>query len=576
LLPSGLVSFSKKWHSGGSRVGIHVTGDGKQVSAGFGARKDPGPEGSGDWGVVRAGGDGSVATNRAVVAAVALFGAIVVWALVNLLVEGATFWVIENEKVRGGEEAASALARLFGALVLGLFLADETGKRIRWVAAGLVVLGTAHLTFGYIEPTVQDAQPELNEALYEGWVAMTFACSLFALGLLPRTPPRPLVWAMTVVPAALVVGYIVVFELIGGEDWMPHLASVEETHATPAFESSFAWLTPWHWTIWTVPLALAMVALFGAFWQSRRGLLRGWLLFAMVLMAGSLLHEYLWPSSYNSNVVTTADILNLAFAGVVAIGGVVELRKVAAQRAALLADERERVRRLGELATLRADFSAMVAHELDGPIAAIRRLNEMLSADPSSDVLGYATGTIDKEIDALNALVEDVRDAATMERDDFSIETRPLALASLLTEAVAYANVLPGDHPVEANFDGSLGAGDKVMADAERIGQVLRNLLSNAAKYSPPGSPIEIRATKDGDRARIEVADNGPGIQPADVARVFEKFGRGRDQNGRKVPGVGLGLYLSRRIVRAHGSELTLETGPGKGSVFGISLEMAR
>lgn len=556
---------------GGRRpVGLGVTGDAGERATGVGLM--------GDRGYATGRSVGEIARRRTVAAA-ALFVLIVGWAAVNLIVDGAWFRfpIIDSEKVRGGEEAASALARLFGALVLGLFLTEEAGRRIRWVAAGLVVLGTAHLIFGYIEPALQDDPPELNEALYESFVATTFACSLFALGLLPRRPPRPVVWAMTVVPALLVVGYLVVFELLDGETWMPTLARVENPRETMDFASPFAWLTPWHWALWALPLGLAMVALLGAFWQSRRGLLRGWLLFAMVLMAGSSVHEYLWPSSYGSNVVTTADLLSLAFAGVVALGGILELRRVAAQRAALLAAERERVRRLGEIAALRADFSAMVAHELDGPIAAIRRLNEMLSAEGSgaAGVLEYATGTIDKEIDALNVLVEDVRDAATVERADFAIETRPLALASLLTEAVAYAQILPGNHAVDTDFDGALGAGERVLADSERIGQVMRNLLSNAAKYSPTGTPVGIRAARRDGWVRIEVADGGPGIPPEDVERIFEKFGRGRDPEGRKVPGVGLGLYLSRRIVRAHGSELTLETVPGKGSVFGFALEVA-
>jgi signal transduction histidine kinase len=75
---------------------------------------------------------------------------------------------------------------------------------------------------------------------------------------------------------------------------------------------------------------------------------------------------------------------------------------------------------------------------------------------------------------------------------------------------------------------------------------------------------------------RIEVADRGPGIHPDDAARIFEKFGRGRDGGGRNVAGTGLGLYLSKRILQAHGSELTLDTEPGGGSVFGFELRAGR
>ncbi len=220
------------------------------------------------------GRDGGV-NRRALAAAAGLCVVIVAWALVNLFVEGMGFPVIDSEKVRGGEEAASALARLFGALVLGLFLTEDTGHRIWWAAGGLVVLGTAHLVFGYLEPLIQDDPPELNEALYEGFVATTFACALFALGLFPVTPPRLLVRAMTILPAALVGGYLVVFELLDGEAWMPPLARVDSPQRALELSSSFAWLTPWHWVLWTLPLGLTLVALLGAFWQSSRGRLRG-------------------------------------------------------------------------------------------------------------------------------------------------------------------------------------------------------------------------------------------------------------------------------------------------------------
>jgi signal transduction histidine kinase len=120
-----------------------------------------------------------------------------------------------------------------------------------------------------------------------------------------------------------------------------------------------------------------------------------------------------------------------------------------------------------------------------------------------------------------------------------------------------------------------LGTHQKVVADRERIGQVLRNLLSNAAKYSPEGVPIELRAKREQeDCVRIEVADHGPGIHPDDRARIFEKFGRGRDREGKKIPGVGLGLYLSRGIVRAHGSDITVDSAPGEGAVFGFELKV--
>jgi signal transduction histidine kinase len=505
--------------------------------------------------------------------AAALAVLVVAWAALNLLSGGEGFAVVVSDKVVGGEEAASALARLFAALVLGLFLADAVGWRARWVAAGLVVLGLGHLVFGYLEPLIQADPPELNESLYEAFVTQTLACALFAVGLFPGRPSRLLAWVVTAVPVALVAGYVVLFEFLAGEEWMPALSRVANPESTPTLGSPLAWLTPWHWTLSALPLGLVTVAVVGAFWQDRRGLLRGWLLFAVVLLAGSILHDYLWPSAYGGGLLTTADALSLVFAVVVAIGGISELRRVASERARLLATERERVRRLDDLNALRSDFSAMVAHELETPIAAVRKLNEMLSAQgEDSEVRDYATSATEREIDALANLVSDVRAVAAVERGGFGVEAHRLPLEKLLTDAEAYARTLPSEHPFRQVREGDPNAEESVLADPERIGQVLRNLLSNAAKYSPEGAPIELRVIGKKGRVRLEVADRGPGIHPDDMPRIFEKFGRGRDREGNKTPGVGLGLYLSRRIVRGHGSELTVQMRQGGGSVFGFEL----
>ena len=515
----------------------------------------------------------SLGGNSSVLVAAVLAALVVVWAAVNLVLGGEGFAVLVSDKVVGGEEAASALARLFAALVLGLFLADAVGWRARWVAGGLVVLGLGHFVFGYLEPLIQEDPPELNESLYEAFVTQTLACALFMVGLFPERPSRLVVWAATAIPVALVVGYVVIFEFLHGEEWMPLLSRVANPERTATLGSPLGWLTLWHWVLSMLPLGLAAAAVVGAFWQTRRGLLRSWLLIAVVLLAGSVLHDYLWPSAYGGSLLTTADALSLAFAVVVAVGGISELRRVASERARLLATERERARRLNELNALRSDFSAMIAHELETPIASVRKLNEMLSAEgEEAGVRDYATTATERELDALTNLVRDVRAVSALEREGFEIEARRLPLEGLLADAEVYASTLPGHHPIEVMVRGDLGTGVCVLADPERIGQVLRNLLSNAAKYSPEGTPIELRVIGKEGRVRIEVADHGQGIHPDDVPRIFEKFGRGRDRERHKMPGVGLGLYLSRRIVRNHGSELAVQTRVGEGSVFGFEL----
>jgi two-component system, sensor histidine kinase and response regulator len=238
-------------------------------------------------------------------------------------------------------------------------------------------------------------------------------------------------------------------------------------------------------------------------------------------------------------------------------------------------DMKEANRRLEELAVLKADFTAMVAHELDTPLAVIRGYADMLATgELDIDERARALDRLQAETDLLEALVSDVRSAAAVEREDFAIELQQVALDGLLRDAAAFVETLHGDHRLvtQGTTDGW------VLADPHRIRQVLRNLLSNAAKYSPDGTPIELRTAPGATpgRVRIEVADRGPGIYPDDAARIFEKFGRGRDGGGKKVAGTGLGLYLSKRILQAHGSELTLDSEPGGGSVFGFELRAGR
>jgi signal transduction histidine kinase len=233
----------------------------------------------------------------------------------------------------------------------------------------------------------------------------------------------------------------------------------------------------------------------------------------MTLRAGSQLHTMFWPSTF-TDVITTSTALRLAFTAIVLAGGALELHRIAVERAAMLAAEQEHSNRLAELTVLKADFTAMVAHELSGPLTAIARLSEMASHFDDRTVRSQALQGIQAEIAMLRSLVSDVQLTAAVERDDFLVSPQP------------------------------------------------------------DGAPVELRAVAEDGVVRIEIVDQGYGIHANDLRRIFEKFGRGRDLGGRPVTGVGVGLYLSRRIVQAHGSELHVHSRPGAGSTFSFTLEM--
>jgi PAS domain S-box-containing protein len=247
-------------------------------------------------------------------------------------------------------------------------------------------------------------------------------------------------------------------------------------------------------------------------------------------------------------------------------------RQLEMERAIMLASEREYARQLRLLTEMRTDLMAMVAHELRTPIAAARIMVSMLATKElplAEEAKTFAA--IFGQIDQLDRLVSDFANAAAAERDNFSVQLHAVPLRVLMGGAAAYAETGLTEHafmmdPVPAV---------NVWCDPERIGQVLQNLLGNAAKHTPPGTTVTLRAERDGDWVTIEVADTGPGIPPEDLPLIFEKFGRGRQTTDREMPGTGLGLYLSRGIVEAHGSALTLESAPGRGAVFGLALRIA-
>ena len=501
------------------------------------------------------------------------------WAAAALA--GGHRFAIPAPQVDWGVEAAAALARLFGVVVLVLFPEERLGGRLLWAASGLLVLGLGDLGFSYLEGffenvLVVNAGFHLALLVYESLLVWTVAAVLFAVGLVPDRPP---VFRREPVLVALVVLVVsgTAIETVG--ERMSGIFETGGLFGAFAFEAYGSGTSSgtYRALLFAIPATIATAAAMGATRQYRRGILAGWLPLAMALMVGAQLHN-LFPPSTSDLIFATADVPELAFAAVVFVGGVMELRRVAAERAELLVAEKEQTRHLEELAGMKADFAAMVAHELNSPLFAIRGLADMAASENlSPERRRYALDAIQAEADVLDTLINDVRASAEIEREDFAVEPLPVPLDSLLEGAAAYAATLPGAHPLEVSVekDGSDAAPALIRADRERIGQVLRNLLSNAVRYSPEGAPIELRAIPLAGRVRLEVADRGRGVHPDDLPRIFEKFGRGREGETRKTAGMGLGLYLSKRIVQAHGSEFTVVSTPGKGSVFAFELETA-
>jgi signal transduction histidine kinase len=183
------------------------------------------------------------------------------------------------------------------------------------------------------------------------------------------------------------------------------------------------------------------------------------------------------------------------------------------------------------------------------------------------DYAGYA-GDIASAGRHLLGLVDDLSDLQAVERDDFKIEEEPVDLADIARRAASLLRVRASDRDVRIDpplEDETLWA----KGEFRRILQIMVNLVGNAVRYSPAGSMVWIRIEREGDLAALIVADQGKGIEKADQERIFGKFER-VDQN--EPGGTGLGLYISRRLARAMGGDITVDSAPGMGARFVLTL----
>lgn len=212
-------------------------------------------------------------------------------------------------------------------------------------------------------------------------------------------------------------------------------------------------------------------------------------------------------------------------------------------------------------------FGAVLKQPIGRIIANAETIGGRLQGPIRSDYANYAHDIADAGRHLL-ALVEDLSDLEAVDRDNFTVSEDDIDLADLGRRAAGLLAVKASDHQIRIDapaHDESLPA----RGEFRRVLQILLNLIGNAINYSPDGSMIWLRVESEGDRATITVADQGPGMSLEDQARVFEKFERlGRSGDG----GSGLGLYISRKLARHMGGDVTVESAPGQGARFTLDL----
>jgi two-component system phosphate regulon sensor histidine kinase PhoR len=232
------------------------------------------------------------------------------------------------------------------------------------------------------------------------------------------------------------------------------------------------------------------------------------------------------------------------------------------------------VTELRRLERVRTDFVANVSHELRTPLAAIRALVETLNEGAIDDqsVANGFLGQVVEEVDRLNELIEDLLDLGRLESGRLPLRRAQVEVDVLVQRSIERVAHLSHDAQVDvtANVDDAMRP---LYVDASRLIQVLVNLLSNAIKFSPRGQVVEIHACQDAAAVRIAVRDQGSGILPDDLPRIFERFYK--SDRSRHSGGSGLGLAIAKHIVNAHGGQLTAESEYGAGSTFTIVLPNA-
>ena len=221
---------------------------------------------------------------------------------------------------------------------------------------------------------------------------------------------------------------------------------------------------------------------------------------------------------------------------------------------------REEQRRLAEINAVREEFMSIVSHELRTPVTGLLGfLQTTLDhwEDMSDDDRRSALSRASTNARRLHALTRDVLDTASIEAGELSYVFEVVDVNAEVASATTAAQDLQPTRPIAVNT--SAGAA-WVRADPERVQQVLTNLLDNAAKNSAPESAIEITVDVSNDEVRVAVTDKGAGIPTDELSRVFDKFVRGRATDTR---GTGLGLYICKRIVDAHGGRIWAASEPG-------------
>ena len=223
---------------------------------------------------------------------------------------------------------------------------------------------------------------------------------------------------------------------------------------------------------------------------------------------------------------------------------------------------------------LRSILLDSVTHDFRTPLTAIKASAQSLLGDSQLDEAGRMEllTVINEESDRLDRLVGEAAEMSQLDAGAVELDLKPHPILEAIAAALDTTQKALARHEVKLDVTEEL---PPVKMDLRRVQEIISQLLDNAGKYSPPGTPITITAEVQGNAMVISVADQGPGIEAVDQSMVFDKFYRGISKR-QSVHGTGMGLAIAKAIAEAHGGTISLITQPGRGSVFSFNLPLAR
>jgi signal transduction histidine kinase len=230
-----------------------------------------------------------------------------------------------------------------------------------------------------------------------------------------------------------------------------------------------------------------------------------------------------------------------------------------------------------QLEQLKANFLKLASHELRAPLAVVRGYMSMMEDGTLGDVgeqVAPVVPMLRAKLDEMNRLINEMLETARLEDSALQLEMTRIDLREIVHEAVRSLEPLAGEH--HRLVTSTPGVPVPVEGDRSRLAMVVTNLVHNALKYSPGGGEVRVACSIQDGRARLAVCDQGVGITAEDAARLFTRFGRIVRPETAQITGVGLGLYLARDLARRHGGDVEVESEPGAGSTFTLTLPLTR